>query len=117
MNPLGGGGSRIRAGDLGDADAIARLLYDFNTEYDEPAPEPEALARRVGELLAQDQITVLLAGDRPDGLAVLRFRPGIWTRALECYLAELYVVPGMRRRMPGARVDACGYGPRARARR
>jgi ribosomal protein S18 acetylase RimI-like enzyme len=35
--------------------------------------------------------------NRPDGLAVLRFRPSIWTQGLECYLAELYVVPGRRR--------------------
>jgi len=27
---------------------------------------------------------------------VLRFRPGIWTNALECYLAELYVRPQRR---------------------
>ena len=28
---------------------------------------------------------------------MLRFRPAIWTEALECYLAELYVAPGSRR--------------------
>jgi len=39
---------------------------------------------------------VLLAGAGPDGLAVLRFRPAIWTPALECYLAELYVRPDRR---------------------
>jgi GNAT superfamily N-acetyltransferase len=39
---------------------------------------------------------VLLAGAGPDGLAVLRFRPSIWTDALECYLAELYVTPEQR---------------------
>jgi ribosomal protein S18 acetylase RimI-like enzyme len=27
---------------------------------------------------------------------VLRFRPSIWTAALECYLAELYVAPAKR---------------------
>jgi ribosomal protein S18 acetylase RimI-like enzyme len=27
---------------------------------------------------------------------VLRFRPAIWTEALECYLAELYVAPERR---------------------
>jgi ribosomal protein S18 acetylase RimI-like enzyme len=41
---------------------------------------------------------VLLVGSRPDGLAVLRFRSAIWTEALECYLAELYVVPDRRGR-------------------
>jgi ribosomal protein S18 acetylase RimI-like enzyme len=39
---------------------------------------------------------VLLAGAGPDGLAVLRFRPAIWSEGLECYLAELYVVPERR---------------------
>jgi ribosomal protein S18 acetylase RimI-like enzyme len=39
---------------------------------------------------------VLLAGDGPDGLVVLRFRPSIWTQGLECYVAELYVVPERR---------------------
>jgi ribosomal protein S18 acetylase RimI-like enzyme len=50
----------------------------------------------VRQLLVQGEITVLLAGAGPDGLAVLRFRPAIWSEALECYLAELYVVPNRR---------------------
>jgi ribosomal protein S18 acetylase RimI-like enzyme len=41
---------------------------------------------------------VLLGGAGPDGLAVLRFRPGLWSSGLECYLAELYVVPPLRGR-------------------
>jgi ribosomal protein S18 acetylase RimI-like enzyme len=44
---------------------------------------------------------VLLCGDGPDGLAVLRYRSAIWTRALECYLAELFVVPALRGRGRG----------------
>ena len=47
-------------------------------------------------LLGQGELTVLVGGPGPDGLALLRFRPAIWTSALECYLAELYVVPGRR---------------------
>jgi ribosomal protein S18 acetylase RimI-like enzyme len=39
---------------------------------------------------------VLLAGDGPDGIAVLRFRRSIWTPGLESYLAELYVAPYLR---------------------
>jgi ribosomal protein S18 acetylase RimI-like enzyme len=39
---------------------------------------------------------VLLVGDGPDGLAVLRFRSALWSGGLECYLAELYVVPTRR---------------------
>jgi ribosomal protein S18 acetylase RimI-like enzyme len=79
-----------------DAPAIGRLLHDFNTEYDEATPGPEALAERIAQLLAEGQTSVLLAGEGPDGLAVLRFRPSIWTPGLECYLAELYVVPDRR---------------------
>ena len=33
----------------------------------------------------------------PAGLAILRFRAAIWSDGLECYLAELYVVPAHRR--------------------
>jgi ribosomal protein S18 acetylase RimI-like enzyme len=86
-----------RAG-LADCEAIGRLLHDFNREFDEPAPSPEWLAERVGQLLDNGQITVLVGGAGPDGLAALRFRPAIWTAALECYLAELYVVPDQRGR-------------------
>jgi ribosomal protein S18 acetylase RimI-like enzyme len=83
------------AGPAAAAD-IGRLLHDFNQEYDEPAPDPEQLAVRVRELLEGGQTAVLLAGAGPDGLAVLRFRPAIWSQAPECYLAELYVAPEMR---------------------
>ena len=86
----------VRRAELADADAIGRLLHDFNTEFDEPTPGPDALAERMAQLLAEGQTTVLLGGAGPDGLAVLRFRPAIWTQALECYLAELYVVPDRR---------------------
>ena len=86
----------VRTATLDDADAIGRLLHDFNVEYDEPTPSPSALADRLRELIARDDFTVLLAGSGPDGLAVLRFRPSIWSTALECYLAELYVVPDRR---------------------
>lgn len=89
--------SLVRLGRVDDAGAIGHLLHDFNVEFDEPTPGPEQLATRIRELLDEGQTLVLLGGDAPDGLAVLRFRPSIWTRGLECYLAELYVVPGRRR--------------------
>lgn len=30
----------VREATAADADAIGRLLHDFNREFDEPAPEP-----------------------------------------------------------------------------
>jgi ribosomal protein S18 acetylase RimI-like enzyme len=84
----------VREAEVADADAIGRLLHDFNTEYDEPTPGPGAMARRVSELLRAGEITVLLAGSEPAG--VLRFRPALCREALDCYLEELYVVPDRR---------------------
>jgi ribosomal protein S18 acetylase RimI-like enzyme len=86
----------VRPAEGADAEAIGRLLHDFNTEFDDPTPGPRALAERVRELLAGGETTILVVGAEPQGLAILRFRPAIWSAALECYLAELYVVPERR---------------------
>ena len=94
----GAPGPAVRRATAADAAAIGRLLHDFNTEYDDPTPGPGKLAGRIGQLLAGGDTAVLLAGSGPDGLAVLRFRPALWSEGLECYLAELYVVPAMRGR-------------------
>lgn len=89
-------GWQVRLADHGDATAIGRLLHDFNQEFDEPTPGPAALAERMRALLGGGDTLVLLAGDGPDGVAVLRLRAAIWSTGLECYLAELYVTPGRR---------------------
>jgi ribosomal protein S18 acetylase RimI-like enzyme len=89
---------QIRLADRDDAEAIGRLLYAFNREFDEPTPEPPALAERMRQLLDGGDTLVVLGGDGPDGLAVLRFRAAIWSAGLESYLAELYVAPARRGR-------------------
>jgi ribosomal protein S18 acetylase RimI-like enzyme len=86
----------IRSADVADADVAGRLLNDFNREFGEPSPPAEALAERIRQLIAENEVTVLLVGDGPDGLAVLRFRQSLYSNGLECYLAELYVVPARR---------------------
>jgi ribosomal protein S18 acetylase RimI-like enzyme len=86
----------VRLAGPADAGVIGRLLYDFNQEFGEPAPPPPVLAERIGRLLEAGDTMVLLGGDGPDGLAVLRFRGAIWSSGLECYLAELYVRPASR---------------------
>jgi len=85
----------VRYAVAGDADAIARLLVDFNTEYGDPTPPVADLATRLRELMAADAV-IVLADPGPSGVAVLRFRPAIWSSGQECYLAELYVVPALR---------------------
>lgn len=79
-----------------DAETVGRLLDDFNREFDEPTPGPSQLAERVRRLLGAGDTTILVGGPGPDGLAVTRCRPAIWSDGLECYLAELYVVPHHR---------------------
>ncbi|MDQ2629551.1 MAG: GNAT family N-acetyltransferase [Actinomycetota bacterium] len=89
---------------MDDAPAIARLLHDFNLEFTEPTPEIEVLTESVRRLLEPGEITVLLAGDGPDGLSLFRFRPALWSEGLETYLQELYVVPDLRGRGIGRRL-------------
>lgn len=86
----------MRVAGVEDAEAVGRLLYAFNREFDEPTPSPADLADRARRLLSTGATVVLLIGTGPDGLAVLRFREALWTTGQECYLAELYVVPARR---------------------
>jgi ribosomal protein S18 acetylase RimI-like enzyme len=86
----------VRKASAADAPEVARLLHDFDTEFDEPVPEVAVLAERYAELLGSGEVTVLLVGDGPDGFAQLRFRPSIYSRSLDAYLEELYVVPPRR---------------------
>ena len=109
MNPSGAPPIR-RAMDT-DADAVARLLDAFNREFAEPSPGPEVLAGRVRTLLAQEQMVALLVGPGPNGVAVLRFRPALWTPGLDCYLEELYIEPqsrgqGLGRALMEAAIDS-----------
>jgi ribosomal protein S18 acetylase RimI-like enzyme len=101
----------VRRAELADAEAVGRLMHDFNAEFDEPTPGPERIAERIRELLAGGDTAILLAGSGPDGLAILRFRLAITTPGLECHLAELYVVParrgqGLGRALMNAAIDA-----------
>ena len=89
---------QIREAGVEDAAAIARLLHDFNTEYEEETPPVPELTRHAERMLREGEMTVLLAGGGPDGLALLRFRPSVWTEKQEAYLQELYVVPALRGR-------------------
>ncbi|HEY6523749.1 MAG TPA: GNAT family N-acetyltransferase [Solirubrobacteraceae bacterium] len=86
----------IRRAIAHDADVVAQLLRDFNSEYDEPAPAQEPMAERIRTLLAHGDTVILLAGEPPCAVSVTRFRPGLWSPQLESYLAELYVVPDRR---------------------
>jgi ribosomal protein S18 acetylase RimI-like enzyme len=88
--------NRIRLANPADALAFGRLLHAFNVEFDEPTPSAEAIAELAAPLLESGEVTVLFGGDGPDGFAQLRFRPSLYTGALDAHLEELYVVPDRR---------------------
>ena len=95
---------QVRQATSEDAVEIARLLRDFNLEFLEPTPELETLTGYVRRLLEASEMAVLLAGEGPDGLSLLRFRPALWSEGAEAYLQELYVVPDLRGQGIGRRL-------------
>ncbi|HEX2084334.1 MAG TPA: GNAT family N-acetyltransferase [Solirubrobacteraceae bacterium] len=88
----------VRVATPADARAVAQLLHDFNEEFEDPTPGPDALAERLTSMLGRDDVVALLAGDGPDGVALLTFRPGVWDEGPVALLEELYVKPGLRNR-------------------
>jgi ribosomal protein S18 acetylase RimI-like enzyme len=86
----------IRLASAADAPAFGRLLHAFNAEFGDPTPDAQVIAERAAPLIESGEVIVVFAGDGPDGFAQLRFRPSLYTGALDAYLEELYVVPGRR---------------------
>ena len=105
----------IRLARATDAPTFGRLLHAFNTEYGEPEPDADTIAERAAPLIESGEVTVLFAGEGPDGFAELRFRPSLYTGALDAYLEEFYVVPERRGRGLGrALLEAAMDHARAR---
>src|SRR5688572_33237128 len=98
-----------------DAETVARMLHDFNVEFDTPTPGVEFLVSRCRELIDAEETTIVLGGEPPLGLGVLFFRPSLWSQGFEVYLAELYVVPDRRDEGIGGAIMATAM-ERSRAR-
>jgi len=90
----------VRRATPGDAGAVARLFQDFQDEFDEPSPGLETAEGRYADLIRNRDMTVLLAGDGPDGFAQIRYRPWVYSAGpnAHAYLEELYVAPSLRGR-------------------
>ena len=65
----------VRRAEAEDAGDVARLLHDFNSEFDEFSPGVAVLAERVAKMIAAGEATFLLGGEGPDGIAQLAFAP------------------------------------------
>lgn len=95
----------VRPATAADAGAIGELLHRFNSEFSSSTPGAAVLAERLREVLDHDTTALqghgtvaLLVGAEPEGFAIVRLRPSLYSSALEAYLAELYVVPEHRGR-------------------
>jgi len=105
-----------RVATVADAPVVARLLRDFNREFDTPTPEVEVLAHGLQRVLASDSLFALLIDEPAVGLAVVSLRPNVWHEGPVALLDELYVAPGRRNEGRGgqllarARREARGRG-------
>jgi ribosomal protein S18 acetylase RimI-like enzyme len=85
-----------------DAEAVAKLLHDFNTEFDAPTPGTAMLTRRLQSLLAGPSTIAYLAGEPAVGVALVTLRSNVWYDGPVALLDELYVAPEQRGRGLGA---------------
>jgi GNAT superfamily N-acetyltransferase len=86
----------VRRASVEDSAIVARLLEDFNTEFDTATPGVDAIDRRLRDLLGEDSTFAMLAGDPPCAVALVTLRPNVWYQGPVALLDELYVVPARR---------------------
>ena len=95
---------RPRLAGVDDAEEVARLLHDFNTEYDWPSPGVGVLAARLRTLLAGDATLAMVAGTPAVAVGLATLRPNVWYAGPVALLDELYVVPDRRGQGAGSAI-------------
>ena len=91
-----------RVAGLDDSDDVARLLHDFNTEFEAPSPGPAPLSKRLRALLTGDDTFAVLVGEPAVGVGLVTTRPNVWYEGPVALLDELYVAPHARGRGAGS---------------
>lgn len=102
--------TQVRRATTGDAGVLARLLWDFDTEFGTDTDDTDVLEARFARILGLDAAYAVLAEDGADatGFALVTLRPAIWFDGPVATLDELYVVPHLRDRGTGTLLlDLC----------
>ena len=87
-----------------EAGDVARLLHDFNTEFDTPSPGVEVLQVRLDSLLRSPDTLAILAGHPAIAMALVTLRTNVWYSGPVALLDELYVAPELRNRGIGTAI-------------
>jgi ribosomal protein S18 acetylase RimI-like enzyme len=103
---MGQDGWRPRLATTDDAEQVARLLHDFNSEFGSPSPGVDVLAARLRVLLAGDDTIAIVAGTPPAAVALVTLRTNVWYSGQVALLDEMYVVPAQRGQGIGSAVIA-----------
>ncbi len=92
----------VRRATVADAGEIARLVNDFNLEFDAPSPGVEFLSSRLSTLLATPSTLAIVAGRPAIAVALVTLRTNVWFDGPVALLDEMYVVPDLRDRGIGS---------------
>lgn len=88
-----------------EAPILARMLDDFNVEFEDPSPGVAVLEPRVARLIAEGVKEYFLAAvdddPEPIGFVQLSFIRSVWKEEPIAHVDELYVVPASRGRGAG----------------
>lgn len=91
----------VRRANPEDAPLLARMLHDFNEEFGDPSPGPEAIEPRVRRFIEEGAKSYFLVGENPVGFAQLDYIDSVWADVPVGHLDELYVRPDRRGRGSG----------------
>ncbi len=97
---------RPRIASAADAEELARLLHEFNAEFDTPTPGVAPLAARLRALLCTDHTFAILAGAPAVAFGLVTLRSNVWHDGLVALLDELYVAPAFRNQQIGSAIIA-----------
>jgi GNAT superfamily N-acetyltransferase len=110
--------ARAWLAEVGEADAVARLMIGFRDHYGRSEPPDDAFHAGVSRLIGDPGTEYLLGaaeGEGPAGVCQLRYRHSLWTASEDCWLEDLFVAEHARRSGLGEALVACAID-RARAR-